>query len=302
MSWQHWRTFRTSKPRSFIASSFVGMVLATSFVLAGISPAEAGSAKTEVIESGPFKITVTNKVDDYDFVPHVAVALSGTAIAMVRLDGTVGKPEVTTAELDAGNAFPEIVITGYSGGAHCCTTVKVVTSVGQSSDKAWKIVDLGEFDGRVETPRDLDGDGQTEFLLKDDRFLYAYGCYACSYAPPLILSIRKGRRVDLTSSPPMHSLLVEEARRLEKFFRKAQQRKERIENGMLAGYVALKIRIGEGVDGWKRMLALHQRRERYEYCPVPARDPYEDCPVRMLRLSFPLHLSIFLRETDYIVR
>ena len=37
--------------------------------------------------------------------------------------------------------------------------------------------------------RDLDGDGLAELRLKDDRFLYAYECYACSYAPPLILSV-----------------------------------------------------------------------------------------------------------------
>ncbi len=300
MSWHTWNRAKLPFRRALKASSFMALVLSVLLILAHPGSGQAAEEKTEVVENGPFKITITYKEDDFDYAPSVAVAFSGAPIAMVRLDGAIDKPQVITAELDAGNAFPELVVTGYSGGAHCCTLIKVIAAASDKDGTAWKVVDLGEFDGTVEDPQDLDGDGQAEFLLKDDRFLYAYGCYACSYAPPLILSVRNGKKADLTGNASMRPLLVKEARRLEKMFRKARKRREKIENGVLAGYVALKLRIGEGTDGWRRMLALHQRRERYDFCPVPGEDPYGDCPVRGYRLSFPLHLSIFLRETGYI--
>ena len=78
----------------------------------------------------------------------------------------------------------------YTGGAHCCSDTSVVTSQDGSS---WKTIDVGEFDGGPLLATDLDGDGRYEFETRDNAFLYAFACYACSEAPLELLTSRTAR-------------------------------------------------------------------------------------------------------------
>lgn len=91
-------------------------------------------------------------------------------------------------------AEPGVVFSSFSGGAHCCTAV----ALAHSSDDAVKTVDLGTFDGFGVAPADLDEDGNVEFDLRDDRFLYAFSSYAESAPPVKIMALRDGEASDVT--------------------------------------------------------------------------------------------------------
>ena len=105
-----------------------------------------------------------------------------------------GRPPVSVqiAELDPGNSQPEVVVSFYTGGAHCCSDTSVITS--NKDGTAWQTVDVGEFDGGPLLATDLNGDGRYEFRTRDNAFLYAFACYACSEAPLELLDSRERRR------------------------------------------------------------------------------------------------------------
>ena len=78
--------------------------------------------------------------------------------------------------------FPQVIATHFTGGAHCCTIMKVLTFV----DGRWETVNVGEFDSDGPQIEDLNGDGVVELVGKDESFDYAFASYAESYAPPKV--------------------------------------------------------------------------------------------------------------------
>jgi len=211
----------------------------------------------------------------------------------VRFPENVGAPEVFVAEMDSSNGHPEVIVESYSGGAHCCEEIIVFSAPKRGASGSWRMFRMGVYDGGARPPRDLDGDGLAEILVRDDAFHYAYGCYACGYAPPVIISVREGRKVDITRRPSFRPVLRDEEKRIVRRMRESKaDNGGRVENGLLAGYVALKFLLGEGKEGWNYMLKHHVP-ERQEYCPVPGRDG--DCAVRPLQVSFPVSLAIMLK-------
>jgi hypothetical protein len=118
---------------------------------------------------------------DVTRTPVVTIFAGGKEVA--KLEGDSGGSDdppvsVQIAEIDPGNANPEVVVAFYTGGAHCCSDTSVVTSSPDGS--TWTTVDVGEFDGGPLLASDIDGDGRYEFETRDNAFLYTFGCYACS--------------------------------------------------------------------------------------------------------------------------
>lgn len=272
---------------------------------AATSAAATVALKTETINQGPVSVRVryapAESEDAYDTPPRVTVLYRGRRVASLVLEEVVRKPSVFITQMDPANTTPEVVIAGYTGGAHCCTVFRVVTAPPGREERRWKVVSLGGFDGGPEKPEDMDGDGLSELRLQDDRFLYRYDCYACSYAPPLILSVRDGREVNLTRRRAFRPLLRAEAERVRRDILTMQKENPKESpNGLLAGYVAVEALLGNGPAAWRFMLR-HHKPQPQDYCPMPKPDGIE-CPVRPLEISFPLELSIFLRETGYVGR
>ena len=85
-------------------------------------------------------------------IPRVTV---GESIGFA--DPPVG---VQIAELDGGNPYPEVVVSFYTGGAHCCSATSVLTASPDGSK--WTTVDLGQFDGGplLATVKDVTGDAR----------------------------------------------------------------------------------------------------------------------------------------------
>lgn len=211
---------------------------------------EAGSGEEETepasreIALGPLKAALSYRQegtgDEASTIPVVTVFAGGRQIAALEGEGTgMGDPPVSVqiAEIDPGNSSPEVVVSFYTGGAHCCSDTKVISA---SKDGAsWKTIELGQFDGGPLLASDVAGVGHPVFETRDNAFLYTFGCYACSTAPLKILTIEDGEVKTVSADPR---------------FRPAQESylKSMITevpdeevNGFLAGYVAEKILLGE---------------------------------------------------------
>jgi hypothetical protein len=234
---------------------------------------------------------------DVTRIPVVTITADGRVIAKLEGDSTgFTDPPVSVqiAELDPSNSRPEVVVSFYTGGAHCCSDTSVVTS--SADGTTWTTVDVGEFDGGPLLATDLDGDGRYEFAPRDNAFLYAFACYACSTAPLEVLSVENGMVKNVTTDPrfkPAHEgtlkFIIEEVPDSEV-------------NGFLAGYVGEKILLGEGKEAWDLMLAYYDKASDWglESCDQPL-DENGQCPGKTVRLTYPEALERMLKENGYKV-
>lgn len=196
------------------------------------------------------------------------------------------------AELDPNNPYPEVVVSFFTGGAHCCSVTSVITSNEDGSD--WSIVDVGEFDGGPMLAVDLDGNGAYEFETRDNAFLYAFACYACSQAPLQILALQDGKIMDVSEASrfkPAHAAWLKNM---------IVSVPDADVNGFLAGYVGQKIRLGEGREAWDLMLKYYERDTDWglDVCTVEPNEAGE-CPGETIKLTFPEALERMLEKNGY---
>lgn len=229
-------------------------------------------------------------------VPELTVSVEGEEMLTVR--GPEGQAESVSfiaqiAELDPDNPHPEIVFSAYTGGAHCCADTRVLT--GGADGESWREIEVGGFDGGPLAATDLDADGRFEIATRDNRFLYAFGCYACSAAPLQVLRLENGEITDASARPEYR-----EAHRAWLVNMLGYNGGGEEANGFLAGYVAQKIRLGEGEPAWDFMLEHHDRESDWglEVCSQEP-DARGDCPGETRRLDFPQALARFLERAGY---
>ena len=112
--------------------------------------------------------------------------------------------------LSATDSAPSVLLAGYSGGAHCCATLKaIVPDAGQLRVLEFPAVD-GEPDESF--PRDVDGDGIVDIVRQDDTFRYQFSGGAGSFSPPVIYNIRGGQILDVSAQPRFRPLWQQYAR------------------------------------------------------------------------------------------
>jgi len=265
---------------------------------AGSGEEETESTSREIV-LGPLKAALSYRQEgsgeEATTIPIVTVFADGKQIAGLKGEGTgTGDPPVSVqiAEIDPANSSPEVVVSFYTGGAHCCSDTKVISA---SKDGAsWKTIELGQFDGGPLLASDLAGDGHPVFETSDNAFLYTFGCYACSTAPLQVLTVEDGEVKTVSADPR---------------FRPAQESylKSMITevpdeevNGFLAGYVAEKILLGEGKGAWALMLNHYDKASDWglDVCDKPL-DTEANCPGKTERLTFPVALERMLNENGY---
>jgi hypothetical protein len=261
---------------------------------------ESATPAAQEISQGAVKAAlsyVEGKSEEGDITraPVVTVFAGGKEVAKLEGDsGGSADPPVSLqiAEINPGNSNPEVVVSFYTGGAHCCSDTSVVTS---SPDGAtWTTVDVGEFDGGPLLATDIDDDGRYEFETRDNAFLYTFGCYACSEAPLEVLALENGAVKNVTG----------DAR-----FKAAHEAwlKTMIENvpdedvnGFLAGYVGEKALLGESKPAWALMLGYYDKASDWglEVCNQKLNQDGE-CPGQEVKLTFPDALERMLKENGY---
>ena len=265
---------------------------------------EETAPDTQEIAQGAIKavLSYTEEKGDDDEVtraPVVTVFAGDKEVAKLKEgSGGFADPPVSVqiAELDRSNPYPEVVVSFYTGGAHCCSDTSVITSSSDGSN--WTTVQLGEFDGGPLLATDLNRDGRYEFMTRDNGFLYAFACYACSEAPLQLFAIDTGAVKDVSQDPsfgPLHAAW------LKSMIGNVPEEGNDV-NGFLAGYVGEKILLGEGKAAWDLMLAYYDRESDWglEICDKPLNEDGE-CPDETVRLTFPDALERMLNESGYKV-
>jgi hypothetical protein len=87
-----------------------------------------------------------------------------------------------------GNGLPNLVVSEYTGGAHCCFLAHVF----ELGKEFRKVGTLDARDGDLSHFEDLDGDGSLEFVTNDFTFAYWHASFADSPAPRVVLKYRDG--------------------------------------------------------------------------------------------------------------
>jgi len=245
------------------------------------------------------EVTIQSRTDETGrsyTVPALAVFVAKRKV--FTLDGAEGFGDIPVflvqiAEMDPANAYPEIVFSTYTGGAHCCSDTRIVTS--SPDGGGWRAVETGMFDGEPLRAEDADGDGRFELVAPDDHFLYKFACYACSNAPLRIQRLEGARMADVGREPRYRARQV--AWLIDMIERVGDPL---YPNAYLAGYIAQKILLGEGEGVWAFILKHYDRTSDWglEDCSVDL-DRQGNCPGEMLKLSYPDALRRFLAGSGY---
>ncbi|MGD9868584.1 MAG: hypothetical protein AB7U38_11355 [Hyphomicrobiales bacterium] len=196
-------------------------------------------------------------------------------------------------EMDPSNPYPEVLFSSYTGGAHCCSVTSILTST--QDGRGWRVVEAGTFDGSPIRAEDADHDGRFEIAEWDNRFLYAFGCYACSNAPLKIERLADTRMVDVSRDPAFRE---RQRQHLKSMVQRATADMD--VNSYLGGYVAQKILLGEGEEAIALMREHHDSSGGFDYesCTVSL-DRDGNCKGEMQKLDFPEALMRFLKENGY---
>jgi len=260
----------------------------------------ADGAKSASVTVGDLTATVTMvrrpAVDPTADVPVLSVAVGGAVVLEVAGVGSgydVPLAEASIAEIDPDNRQREVFFSSYSGGAHCCNAVIVADEVAGK----WTAVPVGDFDGDGDLLHDIDKDGRAEIVTVDNRFLYRFDCYACSAAPLAIYAVTGGKMADVSAEPRYAAAQRDWLVQIEDTVDPTERWSS---PGYLAGWVAQKVRVGEGAAAWAALNAhwdfAHDAGE--EVCLTGA--SLDECPDRERKvMKFPQRLKLFLDATGY---
>ena len=222
---------------------------------------------------------------------------SGSFEKTFKFKNVADYPEdISIIELDPKNSAPEIIFSAFTGGAHCCS---LPVFLSETSHGNWNFTTYPMLDGGPPSFEDIDQDGYAEIISVDQSFLYAFDCYACSYAPYRIEQLRKGKILDISKT----AVGLERLRtQLETMEADAERNTELWRsNGFLAAWVALKSILGQGQDAWKKMLLLYDRNSSFGLyeCQDKSVKAF-DCPSeKLVMIPFPIALEDHLKKGGY---
>lgn len=194
------------------------------------------------------------------------------------------------------NGEPQIIVTEFTGGAHCCTNTGILNRpVGAA---AWSLIEGQMLDGSGYWVEDVDGDGALELMSVDNQFLYAFDSYAASFAPLKIARLEEGKIVDVTDRPEMKTRLAQDLAGVE-FSAKSRPDLWK-SNGFLVGWVAAKIRLGQGDEAWAKFLTNYDHNSGFGPQICTTGQKIEDCPAdKMKEQPIPVALAQFLSDNGY---
>lgn len=153
------------------------------------------------------------------------------------------------------DGHPEVLLSGFTEGAHCCfnpTLYAYVPSAGRY-EQALDLVSQGGpmWDNNVGLGPMRDG---TAVILqtRDGRFLYFWGPYADTPAPPLYYVWKDSQLVDVTAQ---HLSLVQEA--ADSVLQAVPQREQNGSPiaGLAVGWLADECLLGRGASSWSQVQA-----------------------------------------------
>ena len=218
-------------------------------------------------------------------------------------DDGMAQLRMSFRQLDASSPFPQVMVSAYTGGAHCCSLTSIFDL---RSNGQWQHLELGAMDGDGEPQVvDIVGNGQQEILTFDQSFLYTFASHAGSESPVVISRYHDGVLENVTRDPVYRDYLAKDLADR----RRNWTRSGRFEpNGFLAYEVATMANLGKFSEGWRDMLAHAQSTKEagsgLSLCdlkPAAEKQNGHGCSAKEKELlPFPDALSAFLVQTGYI--
>jgi hypothetical protein len=194
--------------------------------------------------------------EEYDALykdPTIVVTFPGLPPFEVPQDASrssVYGISVGIGRMSRDDPAPTVLISGYSGGMHCCATLQIVSLVGGAP-----VVDrLPPMDGEPldRFPSDIDGDGTRDIRWNDDSLLYQFASHAGSRQVPSIYAIKDGHAVDVSREARFASVY----RRFARDTLTSCRRETHGENGECAAYAYAMALQGQAEQGIQTAAAL----------------------------------------------
>lgn len=236
---------------------------------------------------------------DGDRVPVVKGRVRGRVVFSFRIDDAASREPSAKARvvrLDPAAPSRQIVVTAFTGGPHCCTETRIVTS---DAAHNWHVVEGQRLDGDDGYQfKDVDHDGVDELISYDISFLYAFASYADSFAPTRIARLTGIKIEDVTGQAKYRDFLRAQVREMEKHA--SSDPAQWHSNGFLAGWVAAKALVGEADEAWTRMLVSYDKSSDWLLRDCLAAAPPGQCPDdKKIQISFPEALLQHLADHEY---
>ena len=191
---------------------------------------------------------------------------------------------------------PQIIVTQFSGGAHCCTSTWIMSRA--SGAASWAMIEGDTLDGDGYWVEDLEGDGALELMSVDNSFLYAFDSYAGSFAPITISRLEGGKIEDVTDQPQFKPRLAQDLAGIE-FQAKSNPDLWR-SNGFLVGWLASKMRLGQGDEAWAKFMANYDKKSGFGPQICTTGQKIDDCPADKMRPQpIPEAVAEFLNDKSY---
>ena len=241
------------------------------------------------------------QLQDAQLQTVVTVMLKGQAVGELRGPVTPrsmqGAAVVQIAELDTANVYPEVLLSAFTGGAHCCNQTQVLTR--PRGEPTWSTVELGPFDGGPMPARIPMGGNVPLVVSVDNRFLYKFACYACGGAPARLWQLKAGRFVDVSHQRRYRPIYQQAVKRMQAQLQEPIQPNDN-PNGWLAAYVANMAMVGELQQGWMQMLERYSRQSDWGLKECLGGYGKDGCnSPEVVYPTYPDALRAFLKRTGY---
>ena len=210
---------------------------------------------------------------------------------VMEIFSPIAIPEISFTEMDTSNATPEILVSRWTGGAHCCNQISVYSK----GAGGWSVLDAGAYDGEPLEAADRDGDGQTELVTYDNAFFYKFSSYAGSYAPPQVIGIRDGKIADISAEPGFKPLFEAYLKDMGEIPESGSDR-----NSWLAAYAATLVRLGQD-DPLDYAEGAYDKNVDWGLTGCAVDMVNGECPPgKETNITFPEALRAFLTEQGYL--
>ena len=234
--------------------------------------------------------------------PVAEVYENGTLVSSMRGTERHGfqssAAQVQIVDLDQSNDTEEVLLSSFTGGAHCCGTVHVLSK--NSQTQRWEEATVGPFDGGPITAVDPLGGSQPLIATHDNRFLYKFASYAGSAAPAQFWRLEHGRFSDVSHDRSYKNIHAKNLISLERGVKEFPYG-DYNPNGILAAYVATKVLLGQAKPGWEVMLEKYDPNE--DWGLKECRGGYDKkgkCRQEVVYSNYPEALLAFLLSLGYL--
>jgi hypothetical protein len=230
--------------------SAVALLCAGAAALAGAAPAAAHEAGSVTKTDGAVTATLSWDAAELGVSnPRLAVNRAGAEQAPSLADACLVGCILTTdalkvADLD-GDDEPEVLVDTFSGGAHCCLSLRLYRWTGAAYART--SISWGDVGYAL---RDLDHDEVPELVGADPMFSSAFTAFAASSFPPMVLRWDAGKTDDVTRRFPG---LVRKDLGVQRTLLRRTIRRHQDVKGVLAALVADQYLLDRGPAGLKEV-------------------------------------------------